>query len=736
MYRILIIICALIFLTYPAFAQNEIDHINTLWPSGYGKLALDGDTLYVNTLNGHGVERFDIADPANPIFIDREEVSGFDQIDFARRLMAKNIGDRIFLSSFANFGNTNILSNIPAQELLYNWPPWDSWPPWKLAGNYLFMAIRDSIRVFNIIDPVNPTLCEIIGVIRTPISWRTILGSTICVIFTEYYNYTIWDYYNISDPNNIYYSHSDSLPFENAPGYGILPAKGDTMASCWTGMAGYSWYVSLVSYAPDDTSQLPSWGEGSNGHPQTLYSYDNGFLLANDYSGTLAYSFDNFALLGKAPNLFNNGQPSYEFDCSLDNHFIASYLDSVCFFDPTNSDSITMPRIAGVTLPHNSILSIASYGNYILSGAESNGGELLVHELDQDGELSLVSVLPGIEAKGIVVSGDNAFCLCPEKLAAVNISDPENPSIRHEITDFNGTLIDFDFEDSLIFVVTDRAYNILHYDNATGFAVRSTIDLPGAAITSVVQYHLSYVLKGSVGTVLKINPGYGRQPYVMREYRLPHDNYVNMDLGRPGLWASGDAGLDKLGLWALEPIGFYGPEYFSDARQVAFSGDTVYVADGIGGIKIYNSDSPSGGDSLHFIGGYSTGNVVNQVATIGNNIFASDYYSLQHLRWGAPTGIDEHIIPNQPRDFSLSQNYPNPFNSSTTISYNLLSAAKTTLSIFDITGRQVRHFNISGAQHQIIWDGANQSGLPVSSGIYFYTIDGQSRNAKKMTLLR
>jgi subtilisin family serine protease len=107
---------------------------------------------------------------------------------------------------------------------------------------------------------------------------------------------------------------------------------------------------------------------------------------------------------------------------------------------------------------------------------------------------------------------------------------------------------------------------------------------------------------------------------------------------------------------------------------------------------------------------------------------------LNAVKWLIITDIDEH--PQKPEQFALFQNYPNPFNSSTIIRFDIPNDTKSALSIFDITGRQVRHFDISGAPYQIIWDGANQSGQPVSSGIYFYIIDGQSQNAKKMTLLR
>ncbi len=719
-------ICALAILVCPATAQNEIDHVATLYPSGYGKMAIDGDTLYINILNGHGVERYDIADPTNPILIDREEVSGFDQIDFERRLMAKQTGDSLFLYTFTDFADVVVRSGIPARELPYGYY---DWPTWKLSGNYLFTArTDDSLRSYNVTDLSSPILMQSIQVMRTPISAALVFGSTVCVILSDSTYTAYWDIYDISDPNDIYYSRTGSSPISPVGGFLISPGRGDTIVFENIGSAGFSWLLYFVSFAPNDTSHLPAWGEGYNGHPQIPYSNDNAFVRHSSYVGAIANTFNDFVLLGKRPNL------PLSFDCTTDNHYIESFQDSICFYQPTYSDTIIMPQVAKVGPAHFGILSSASYGDYILSGAESNGGELLIHHLEPSGNLNLVTALSDIPAINIIIDSSIAFCLCSDKITAIDMSYPENPVFLQQFAGFNGTLVDFAIEDSLIFIATDQSYNIVHFDIGTGFELRSTLDLPGSVITSIVQYHLSYLLKGSVGTILKINPNYGGQPYVLGEYRLPHDNYINMDLGQPGLWASGDSGLDITSFWALDPLGHYGPEYFADARQFNFSGDTVYVADGIGGVKIFTSHwQPE--DTLRYIGGYSTGNVVNQLAIIGDNFFVSDYYSLQHLRWGAPTGIDGPEIVQKPERFTLLQNYPNPFNAQTTISYDLSLQCDVTLSIFNVLGEKVDAIS-AGSQvpgpHEIVWNARD-----LGSGVYFYQIKaGQSSMIKKMILLK
>jgi hypothetical protein len=100
-----------------------------------------------------------------------------------------------------------------------------------------------------------------------------------------------------------------------------------------------------------------------------------------------------------------------------------------------------------------------------------------------------------------------------------------------------------------------------------------------------------------------------------------------------------------------------------------------------------------------------------------------------------------------PESFALHQNYPNPFNPSTDIKYDLPDYGHVALSIFNVVGQKVRtlvdEFKEAG-YHRIVWDGKDDLGNGVASGIYLYRIDVASQNArsksfsavKKLTLLR
>jgi len=96
-----------------------------------------------------------------------------------------------------------------------------------------------------------------------------------------------------------------------------------------------------------------------------------------------------------------------------------------------------------------------------------------------------------------------------------------------------------------------------------------------------------------------------------------------------------------------------------------------------------------------------------------------------------------------PVSFFLYQNFPNPFNAETIIAYDLPIRSKVTLSIFDLLGQRVSSL-INEVQEagkkSIIWDGMDDFGKPLSSGIYIYWISVGSLNevaqARKMILLK
>ena len=106
----------------------------------------------------------------------------------------------------------------------------------------------------------------------------------------------------------------------------------------------------------------------------------------------------------------------------------------------------------------------------------------------------------------------------------------------------------------------------------------------------------------------------------------------------------------------------------------------------------------------------------------------------------SPVEWEEADFSQLPKEFNLRQNYPNPFNPTTVIEYALPKASEVKIQIYNILGQRVRTV-VNEKQEPgyklIYWDGKDDNGTEVSSGIYFFRIlAGNFVKCKKMTLLK
>jgi len=117
-----------------------------------------------------------------------------------------------------------------------------------------------------------------------------------------------------------------------------------------------------------------------------------------------------------------------------------------------------------------------------------------------------------------------------------------------------------------------------------------------------------------------------------------------------------------------------------------------------------------------------------------------NWYPTKKTAWRSwVTGVNETQTV-QPADFTLSQNYPNPFNPVTVIHYSIGKSGDVALDVYSTIGQKVRTL-VSGhqtsGQYQITWDGKDDAGNAVSSGIYVYRLKaGNQTFLKKMTMMK
>lgn len=146
------------------------------------------------------------------------------------------------------------------------------------------------------------------------------------------------------------------------------------------------------------------------------------------------------------------------------------------------------------------------------------------------------------------------------------------------------------------------------------------------------------------------------------------------------------------------------------------------------------------GDSLHFEWSYALPLHQEDIFT---NILVQKPINkkiMQAARARIPSLSTGVAIDEVPVRIVLGRNAPNPFNPTTTIRFSLDRPREMRLSIFDSAGRLVRdlvHGESAAGPHAVTWNGTNQTGHDVGSGVYYYRLDAEETSlTQKMILIR
>lgn len=110
---------------------------------------------------------------------------------------------------------------------------------------------------------------------------------------------------------------------------------------------------------------------------------------------------------------------------------------------------------------------------------------------------------------------------------------------------------------------------------------------------------------------------------------------------------------------------------------------------------------------------------------------------VEELQASKQTGIKDEK-KTMPAGYYLYQNYPNPFNPATTITYSIPEAAEIQVSIYNMKGNKIKTYvtdHKNAGQYSIIWNGKNDSGYDVSTGVYLITLHANEYTATKKVML-
>jgi len=187
---------------------------------------------------------------------------------------------------------------------------------------------------------------------------------------------------------------------------------------------------------------------------------------------------------------------------------------------------------------------------------------------------------------------------------------------------------------------------------------------------------------------------------------------------------------------------FGGGGWFWISRVIFIPPTTVYIAGGNGldssSAILFRSDDL--GVNWQEITLWMAGPIVDMDSDQSGWVYFATRHNGVYRFQDIPVGLDDPPRNYLPTSSQLFQNYPNPFNPKTVISYQLATGSDTELKIYNLLGQHIRTL-VSTTQpegsHQVEWDGKDDFGKDVASGVYVYQIKSNNFiDSRKMLLIR
>ncbi len=164
---------------------------------------------------------------------------------------------------------------------------------------------------------------------------------------------------------------------------------------------------------------------------------------------------------------------------------------------------------------------------------------------------------------------------------------------------------------------------------------------------------------------------------------------------------------------------------------------TIYAASHYGGVYVSKDNASTW---LPMKDGLISLNVETMVLLPQKNVLLAGTRGSGVYRYNLTSAVAAVERPILPEYCALLQNYPNPSNPTTTIPYQIFESGAVVLKILNLSGQEIRTLvqrNQPAGRYSVEWNGTDNLGLPVSSGIYLYQIRTQkSVQTRKLMLIK
>ena len=331
----------------------------------------------------------------------------------------------------------------------------------------------------------------------------------------------------------------------------------------------------------------------------------------------------------------------------------------------------------------------------------------------------------------------------------IHTGDTFTLDIRAEnVTDLAGWQFDIAFDPAILEAINVTEGNFLKTDGGTTFFQGGSIDNAAGKITGLSAAKLSTQGVTGTGTLLQVRfktKSAGETELALQKFQLgsvtgdsipagPHQIRITIeerlatgDVNRDGVVSILDLILVAQQLGKRVPAG--------SAVDVNGDGvvsilDLIRVAQGIAGSPAAPAIRAKSVDAATIEAWIAQARLEDD----GSLAFKQGIKNLENL-----------LASLIPEETALLRNYPNPFNPETWIPYQLSEPAEVTLTIYDINGQLIRRLAVGhqpagmyqSRSRAVYWDGRNQLGESVASGLYFYTLTADEFTAtRRMMILK
>ena len=319
-----------------------------------------------------------------------------------------------------------------------------------------------------------------------------------------------------------------------------------------------------------------------------------------------------------------------------------------------------------------------------------------------------------------------------------------------EVFDLAGWQFDIVFDPTILEAVNATEGNFLKTDGGTTFFQSGTIDNASGKITGLSAIRLSDPGVSGTGLLLQVRfkaKSAGETELTLHNFQFgditgesfpagPHQTRIVVE----GRLATGDVNRDgQVSVLDLILISRQLGKRVSAGSPVDLNSDgVVSILDLILAAQSLGKTTAPAAPAIE-AAGMDPAMIETWIAQArleddGSLAFKQGIESLQNL-----------LASLIPEETALLANYPNPFNPETWIPYQLAEPAEVTLTIYDMNGKMVRHLAVGhqaagmyrNRSRAVYWDGRNQLGESVASGLYFYTLTaGDFTATRRMLILK